>query len=515
MPESEIIEAPPALEVPRSGAQGAISGEALLTSAEAGDRELAGDIPILMYHSVANEGPPELAAYRVSPQAFQEQMSYLRRHGYHSISVEEWTQALATGTKIPGRPVLITFDDGYRNIHTHAAPLLEEAGFRATVFVVTDVVGGNADWDRSGSSGPPLELMDWNELRDLQRRGFEIASHTNAHVRLVELTDAEIVSNSIAARATLQRELGREVTSVAFPWGHSDPRVRAALTRGGYRVCLGTSGGRSCLDDDPLQLPRIEIRGDDDLATFERRVLGSQDQAIEPTGAAPEGREHGKVTKKGTAVTPEYARVLAARLGTVVEILAGLQEELLSAIAPPESMQRRLTGLFTMPITGEAARNLVPYEPVAPGVHFGFDTTATVSLHVRPKTSHSVSPEACLNVLKLAYSGRSRWLTVEAACSWAELATAERYQIALHAEPQRLIRVEAMLRLPQNDGNHLHHHFATLKLEPNRRAHVSAGQLKLPDLGNADHNGTPLLLLFFDPEQDLQLQLNYINAYFG
>lgn len=264
--------------------QGSKTGAAP-TRAEAGERELAADVPILTYHSVADEGAPELTPWRISPAAFQEQLRYLRNHGYHSISVAEWERALAMGAKIPGRPVLITFDDGYRDFYANAAPLLETAGFRAINFVVTGMVGGTTDWDRDLSSWPPLALMDWDELRDLRRRGFEIGSHTTAHLNLLNLDDEEIVRDCIEARATLERELGCDVTSIAFPWGYNDLRVRAALRHGGYRSAFAVSGGCSTLTDDPMHLPRIEIHGDDDIETFARRLATRRVASNRPTPA--------------------------------------------------------------------------------------------------------------------------------------------------------------------------------------------------------------------------------------
>src|ERR1700704_2459088 len=118
--------------------------------------------PILMYHSVADEGPPELSAFRVSCAAFRQQMRFLREHGYHSISLTEWALSIATKRFVAGRPVVITFDDGYADFATNAWPVLAETNLRATIFVVTGSVGGIADWDRTEQAG--LALLGWNEL---------------------------------------------------------------------------------------------------------------------------------------------------------------------------------------------------------------------------------------------------------------------------------------------------------------------------------------------------------------
>ena len=108
-----------------------------------------------MYHRVAEDGPAELAPYRVAPALFERQLAYLRRHGYRTITVEEWLQVLAEQDgRIDDRVVALTFDDAYRDFVTDAWPLLREYGFSATVYVATDHVGGHAEWDRARRGRP-------------------------------------------------------------------------------------------------------------------------------------------------------------------------------------------------------------------------------------------------------------------------------------------------------------------------------------------------------------------------
>lgn len=248
----------------------AIWGGAICTRAEAGS-EIARGIPILMYHSIADDGPPELSPYRVAPAEFREQLRLLRRHGFHSITLDEWARCIAEGRPARGRPVILTFDDGYKDFITVAAPLLEAADFGATVFVVAEKVGGVADWDTVSRS--PVALMSWDDLRAIEARGFRIGSHTARHAYLPSCSDPDILADSRAARASLHRELGHEIDLIAFPWGGHDARVRASLARGGYRVGLEVGQRRSALSDDIACLPRIEILGDDDLDAFARKVL--------------------------------------------------------------------------------------------------------------------------------------------------------------------------------------------------------------------------------------------------
>jgi peptidoglycan/xylan/chitin deacetylase (PgdA/CDA1 family) len=268
LPPPEFIEAAVAASLPAHVEGTIIWGGAMVTRAEARERERAVEVPILMYHSIAENGPPELSRFRVSPRVFREHLRFLRRHGYHSVSLGEWARCIAIEESLPGWPVVITFDDGYRDFITHAAPLLEAADFRATVFVVAGKIGGVADWDTT--CWPPLPLMDWDNLRELRRRGFEIGSHKASHADLRTLSEKEILGDTQRVRSNFREQLGCDVDIIALPWGWNDARIRVALAGSGYCAAVTTEDGRSSLSDDPLYLPRIEITGYDDVDRFAR-----------------------------------------------------------------------------------------------------------------------------------------------------------------------------------------------------------------------------------------------------
>jgi hypothetical protein len=118
--------------------------------ARSGARSILTDrLPILMYHRVAPTGSAAMTRYRVSPEAFEHQLRYLRDGGYYSVSLEDWRLAMQTKTPLPGRAILITFDDGYLDFQTHAWPLLQRFGFSTTVFLVAGAIDESNSWDRA------------------------------------------------------------------------------------------------------------------------------------------------------------------------------------------------------------------------------------------------------------------------------------------------------------------------------------------------------------------------------
>ena len=217
-------------------------GGCAVTRRDAAQSWVTRALPILMYHRIASDGPPELAPYRVSRDRFERQLAYLRRHGYRTISLAQWQEARGRRDGIiDDRAVMLTFDDGYRDFLTDAWPLLRAFGFGATLCVSTDRIGGRAEWD--SSYGEPAELLGWDELRGLAGAGVEIAAHGRSHAYLTRLPEARIVAEGIESRQRLESELGRPVTMMAYPYGDENRLVRRIMAGCGYVAALTTRPG--------------------------------------------------------------------------------------------------------------------------------------------------------------------------------------------------------------------------------------------------------------------------------
>lgn len=227
-------------------------------------------VPILMYHRVAPDGPAELDRWRVTPELFAEHVELLRRHGFTSITPDDLIEARRTNRPLPGRPVMITFDDGYVDFAEHAWPILQRRGFSAVVFVVSGQVGGCADWDRA--YGEPAPLLDWPELRDLRRAGVVIGSHSERHRPLTGLPTRDVYRELIASKRSIEVALGEPVTTFCYPHGDYDSVTEIALEECGYELGFSCSEGFSPLTEDPLALSRIEVAGGDGPEVLARKL---------------------------------------------------------------------------------------------------------------------------------------------------------------------------------------------------------------------------------------------------
>jgi len=223
-------------------------------------------LPILMYHRVAPTGSASTARYRVTPEQFEEQLHYLRDEGYYSINLEDWLFTMERKRPLPGKALVLTFDDGYLDFKTYAWPLLRQYGFLATVFVVTDNVGGSNSWD--SAYGEEVPLLGWEDIRNLQEEGVDFGSHTASHSYLTSLSSEEIVREGARSRATLGHELGRTVKTLAYPYGDVDGVVQHLIGACGYTFGLSCRHDLSSFHDNLLALPRIEVCGSDRIKDF-------------------------------------------------------------------------------------------------------------------------------------------------------------------------------------------------------------------------------------------------------
>jgi len=280
-------------------------------------------VPVLLYH--------QLGAGGVSRAAFAEQMRWLARAGVRSLTPEDLGRVLA-GEPLDRPGACITFDDGFRDLYTFAAPVLADLGLRATVFAISGRLRPDAEPGQAGEiaageamrnfllRGDRSAWLSANELRELVKSGvFSVGSHTATHgmipVSGPELaalpghwayapwegrpgpyprlapelagpawraeqgrpeTEAEFAARAERllgeSRSGLEAVLGRPVTALAWPWGAFHPLGRRAAQRAGFSLAFTTARGPAGAGADPLAIPRLEVRKGRGLPWFACRL---------------------------------------------------------------------------------------------------------------------------------------------------------------------------------------------------------------------------------------------------
>lgn len=213
---------------------------------------------VVGFHRVGETGDADGLTLGVG--TFERYCRFFRRH-FRVTSLRDLVERLESGRPV-NRQLAITFDDGYRDNFDNAAPVLERLGLPATFFVVTqwmstDVV---APWDQGSRTAHPW--MTWEQVRLLQRRGFDIGAHTRTHVDLGRVDEAEAREEIFGARRDLQERLGRSVDLFAYPYGGREnlkPSYRALVKAAGFRCCCSCFGGDTASGSDPFMLRRIPV----------------------------------------------------------------------------------------------------------------------------------------------------------------------------------------------------------------------------------------------------------------
>lgn len=194
------------------------------------NRAVYDDVLILAYHRIAD---PVDDARTTTPTEFRQQIATLVGHGFTSITADSAVDARFDPS--PGRRVAITFDDGYVETLENAAPILEEFGFVATVFVVTDWIG-----TAQNLKGAWRNFMSQSELRTLAERGYEIGSHTTSHRSLDILPRDEVRHELARSREVLSEVTGEPPDGFCYPRGDLLAWTPAEVSDTGYGYAVVT-----------------------------------------------------------------------------------------------------------------------------------------------------------------------------------------------------------------------------------------------------------------------------------
>ncbi len=234
----------------RTGAAGAHS-PATPARPAAGGRPGSTPVPILMYHVIASPpaGAPFPGLY-VTPGEFSAQMEALERAGWHAVTLEQVEAHWRRGVPLPaGKPIVITFDNGYRSQYTEALPVLKRLGWPGVENIQLTGLPPS-----QGGLSPA-------EVRALIAAGWELDTQGLSHADLVTLGARALHYQVAVARRTLQRLYRVPVNWFCYPSGHYDATVIAAVRDAGYEGSTTVVPGWAHRGEDPYRLHRLRVLG--------------------------------------------------------------------------------------------------------------------------------------------------------------------------------------------------------------------------------------------------------------
>ena len=222
-------------------------------------------VPILMYHHIAPAGQyARLPALWVRPEAFAAQVRALRRAGYRAVTLGRVWDAWHGGPPLPRRPVVVSFDDGYADQVRHALPALRRARWPGVLNLALDFLPA------MGGTGA---------VRRLLAAGWEIDSHSITHPDLTTLAPARLRAELAGSRARIHDLFGVPANFFAYPSGHLNAGVVAAVRRAGYLAATTTRAGYAT-PRDRYRLARVQVSRGITAADLLRRLRALRPRSI-------------------------------------------------------------------------------------------------------------------------------------------------------------------------------------------------------------------------------------------
>ncbi|WP_028393501.1 polysaccharide deacetylase family protein [Bacillus cihuensis] len=249
-------------------------------------------IPVLMYHHMLVQ--PELTEFKgnnmvVRVSDFEQQMNYLKKSGYRTISINDLENYLLHDMNLTGTTVVITFDDGYLSTVTEAYPILKKNNFKATQFIIGCRTNAYAKpWDEN-----TLQYVGFNEMK-LTTDVYDYQHHTYCmHLRepislipfLISKTYDEVYQDTEKGKIHIGQVYDdpTHIQYLAYPWGQYDKETISAISKAGIKLAFTTETGNVKLGDNPYALKRQGVAPRHSLNDFINKLNGTyKDPLVNP-----------------------------------------------------------------------------------------------------------------------------------------------------------------------------------------------------------------------------------------
>lgn len=235
---------------------------------------LPNSIPVLLYHHIGIPKTGSYAYLTVSSSQFRLQIRWLLDHRYRFITASDYLAFLHSDTEPEGKPLLLTFDDGYADLDENALPILKEHGIRATIFVVTSQINGTNAWDQSRGWTHSFPLLSKERIQYWASHGMEFGAHSHTHTDLRTIPKAQLEEEVLHSKQELERILERRIISFAYPFGAYNESVREVVSKS-FDLAFTSNRGVNKKLTDRYQLRRTSpYRTDSDFEMWFRVHIG-------------------------------------------------------------------------------------------------------------------------------------------------------------------------------------------------------------------------------------------------
>ncbi len=228
------------------------------------------EIPVLMYHRVTEE-PVKGSKYNVfiTKDNLRKHLKSLQARGIETVTFGDFFRR-----KLPAKPVVLTFDDGYGDIYQNLLPLLREFKMKAVIYVLGDRKHKTNFWDASQGE-PEAALLTGDQIKELAGSGrMEIGAHSLSHRKLTELPIVEMTKEVVESKKNLEELIGERVYSFAYPYGDLNHEVKEAVREAGYPFGIAVNNGPTRFGADLMEIRRVHMFPDTAGFDFLKKTSG-------------------------------------------------------------------------------------------------------------------------------------------------------------------------------------------------------------------------------------------------
>lgn len=218
-------------------------------------------IPVLMYHKIPNAEIQSKHKIFVTKENFEKHLRFFARRGFKTLTfsqLEKFKNGELPFQDFPKKPLILTFDDGYRDNLENASPLLKKYGFTAQIFLLANPKINSNQWD-SSSFEPSHEIVSGDDRKQWVLSAFEVGSHGFSHQKITEMSPEQAFLELKNSKESLEAEFQTKVNVFAFTYGDTNRKMAALAAAAGYEYAVNTDSGGFLIEESPYEIFRANI----------------------------------------------------------------------------------------------------------------------------------------------------------------------------------------------------------------------------------------------------------------
>ncbi len=210
-------------------------------------------VPVILYHNITERLGSLSPGVHIATDVFRAHMQALRDAGYTAITYQDYYAYVTEDTPLPEKPVIITFDDGYISNYEIAYPILKNMGMKATIFVITSMMG-MTDTD--------YPHFSWEQAREMEQSGvIDIQSHSHTHASMPTLDAGQIAVEARLSKYLIETHLNKTCDVFAYPYGHVNQLSTDLVRWSGYKLQNKLTEGANDKAANAEMMRRITVLG--------------------------------------------------------------------------------------------------------------------------------------------------------------------------------------------------------------------------------------------------------------